>query len=73
MIVPRMTKEPIRIAIGYRLYDMFCVDCNAVLMTEDEHLQQVQCDKCGRMFAYRLPQEKEEACLQYAMTNPQMQ
>ncbi len=69
----RMKKQSIRVAIGYRLYELFCLECNAVLMTENEHLQELQCDKCGRMYGYRMHPEMESACLQMMMEKPQIQ
>ncbi len=70
----RMKKDAIRLIIGHqRLYELFCVDCNAVLMTECSNLQALECDKCGRMYGYRLPKEVESACFQIAMTNPTIQ
>ena len=69
----RMIKDGIRVAIGYRLYALFCLECNAVLMSEDKHCQTLECSKCHRMYGYRLHPEMEQACLQMMMEKPQIQ
>jgi phage FluMu protein Com len=51
----------IRISIGLRLYELFCADCNRVLIEEDSHLMRLQCTECKRIYAYRLSPEQEES------------
>ena len=56
----RLAGGEIRIAIGLRLYEMFCADCNRVLIEEDHHLMRLQCTECKRIYAFRLQPEEEE-------------
>ena len=56
----RLLGEKIRVAIGYRLYELFCADCNRVLIEEDSHLMRLQCKECKRIYAYRLHPEAEQ-------------
>ncbi len=73
MTHPRMKKQPLIFSIGYRLYELFCVDCSEPLMSECEHLQQLQCGKCSRMYAYRMHPQKEQACLEMMIGQPPIQ
>ena len=63
----RLLGEEIRVAIGYRLYALFCADCNRVLIEEDPHLMRLQCKECKRIYAYRLHPEKEEYIIRSSM------
>lgn len=56
----RLAGGEIRIAVGFRLYELFCADCNRVLIEEDSHLLRLQCKECKRIYAYRLHPEQEE-------------
>jgi phage FluMu protein Com len=56
----RLSGEEIRIAVGLRLYELFCADCNRVLIEEDSQQLRLQCKECKRIYAYRLHPEKEE-------------
>ena len=56
----RLSGGEIRIAVGLRLYEMFCADCNRVLIEEDQRLMRLQCIECKRIYAYRLQPEEEE-------------
>ena len=56
----RLTGGEIRIAVGLRLYELFCADCNRVLIEEDSHLLRLQCQECKRIYAYRLHPDQEE-------------
>jgi len=57
----RFLAGEIRISIGLRLYELFCADCNRVLIEEDSHLMRLQCTKCKRIYAYRLSPDQEES------------
>lgn len=50
----------IRIAVGLRLYELFCADCNRVLIEEDSQQMRLQCTECKRIYAYRLPRDQED-------------
>jgi phage FluMu protein Com len=50
----------IRIAVGLRLYELFCADCNRVLIEEDSQQMRLQCKICKRIYAYRLRPDQEE-------------
>ena len=54
----------IRIAIGLRLYELFCGDCNRVLIEEDSRHMRLQCKQCKRVYAYRLRPDEEEYIFQ---------
>ena len=56
----RLLGSEVRIAVGLRLYELFCADCNRVLIEEDSHLMRLQCKECKRIYAYRLNPEQEE-------------
>jgi len=56
----RLLGGEIRIAVGLRLYELFCADCNRVLIEEDSHLMRLQCSECKRIYAYRLSPDQEE-------------
>ena len=56
----RLDGEEIRVAIGYRIYELFCADCNRVLIEEDSKLMRLQCSKCKRIYAFRLHPEQED-------------
>ena len=56
----RLSGSEVRIAVGLRLYELFCADCNRVLIEEDSHLMRLQCKECKRIYAYRLNPEQEE-------------
>ncbi|MCG6983204.1 MAG: hypothetical protein LJE88_17520 [Deltaproteobacteria bacterium] len=57
----RFSGGEIRISIGLRLYELFCADCNRVLIEEDSHLMRLQCKECKRIYAYRLSPDQEES------------
>ena len=50
----------IRISIGLRLYELFCADCNRVLIEEDSKQMRLRCKECKRIYAYRLHPDEEE-------------
>ncbi len=54
----------IRIAVGLRLYELFCADCNRVLIEEDSQQMRLQCTECKRIYAYRLPRDQEDYIFQ---------
>ena len=56
----RLLGSEVRIAVGLRLYELFCADCNRVLIEEDSHLMRLQCKQCKRIYAYRLQPEQED-------------
>ena len=56
----RLSGEEIRIAVGLRLYELFCADCNRVLIEEDSQQMRLQCKECKRIYAYRLRPDEEE-------------
>ena len=56
----RLSGEEIRIAVGLRLYELFCADCNRVLIEEDSQQMRLQCKECKRIYAYRLHPDEEE-------------
>ena len=56
----RLSGEEIRIAVGLRLYELFCADCNRVLIEEDSQQMRLQCKACKRIYAYRLHPDEEE-------------
>ena len=56
----RLSGSEVRIAVGLRLYELFCADCNRVLIEEDSHLMRLHCTECKRIYAYRLNPEQEE-------------
>jgi phage FluMu protein Com len=60
----RLSGGEIRIEVGMRLYELFCADCNRVLIEEDSHLMRLQCTECKRIYAYRLHPEEEEYIFQ---------
>ena len=60
----RLLGSEVRIAVGLRLYELFCADCNRVLIEEDSHLMRLQCKECKRIYAYRLQPEQEEFILE---------
>ena len=60
----RLSGGEIRIAVGLRLYELFCADCNRVLIEEDSHLMRLRCTECKRIYAYRLHPEEEEYIFQ---------
>jgi phage FluMu protein Com len=60
----RLSGDQIRIAIGLRLYELFCADCNRILIEEDSHLMRLRCTECKRIYAYRLHPEEEEYIFQ---------
>ncbi len=60
----RLSGGEIRIAVGLRLYELFCADCNRVLIEEDQHLMRLQCIECKRIYAFRLQPEEEEYIFQ---------
>ena len=60
----RLSGGEIRISVGFRLYELFCADCNRVLIEEDSHLMRLQCRKCKRIYAYRLHPDQEEFVFQ---------
>lgn len=60
----RLSGGEIRISVGFRLYELFCADCNRVLIEEDSHLMRLQCSKCKRIYAYRLHPDQEEFVFQ---------
>ena len=60
----RLSGGEIRIEVGLRLYELFCADCNRVLIEEDSHLMRLQCTECKRIYAYRLRPEEEEYIFQ---------
>ena len=73
MTTPRMTKQSIRVMIGFRLYELFCPECHTALTSEDENLQQLECDNCHKMYGYRLHPEVEQACFELTTTEIQLQ
>jgi len=58
---PRFLGGEVRISIGLRLYELFCVDCNRVLIEEDSHLMRLHCTERKRIYAYRLSPDQEES------------
>jgi phage FluMu protein Com len=60
----RLSGGEIRIEVGFRLYELFCADCNRVLIEEDPQLMRLQCTECKRIYAYRLHPEEEEYIFQ---------
>ena len=58
---PRFLEGEVRIAVGLRLYELFCADCNRVLIEEDAQFMRLQCTECKRIYAYRLSPEQEES------------
>jgi len=60
----RLSGGEIRIAVGLRLYELFCADCNRVLIEEDSHLMRLQCTECKRIYAYRLHPDQEDYVFQ---------
>jgi len=60
----RLSGEEIRIAVGLRLYELFCADCNRVLIEEDSRLMRLQCTECKRIYAYRLHPDQEDYVFQ---------
>ena len=56
----RLQEDKIRIAFGLRIYELFCADCNGVLMEEDSQLMRLRCKDCKRIYAYRLHPEQEQ-------------
>ena len=56
----RLLGDEIRVAIGYRIYELFCADCNRVLIEEDQQLMRLQCKECKRVYAFRLHPEREQ-------------
>jgi phage FluMu protein Com len=60
----RLSGGEIRIAIGLRLYELFCADCNRVLIEEDSHLMRLRCTECKRIYAYRLHPDQEDYIFQ---------
>jgi phage FluMu protein Com len=58
---PRFLGGEVRISIGLRLYELFCADCNRVLIEEDSRLMRLQCTECKRIYAYRLSPDQEES------------
>lgn len=60
----RLLGGEVRIAVGLRLYELFCADCNRVLIEEDSHLMRLQCKECKRIYAYRLHPDQEEFIFQ---------
>jgi phage FluMu protein Com len=60
----RLSGDEIRIAVGYRLYELFCADCNRVLIEEDSQLMRLQCKECKRIYAFRLQPEEEKFIFQ---------
>ncbi len=63
-MTPRMTGDKIRVQIDLRLYELFCADCNRVLIEEDSQLMRLQCAECKRIYAFRLQPEEEEYIFQ---------
>jgi len=59
--------DEIRIAVGFRLYILFCADCNRTFMAEDERLQRLECPQCNRLYAYRMRPEEEKAIIELSM------
>jgi phage FluMu protein Com len=62
----RLSGDEIRIAVGYRIYELFCGDCNRVLIEEDSHLMRLRCKECKRIYAYRLHPEEEKFIFHYS-------
>ena len=62
----RLAGDEILIAIGCRLYEAFCSNCNRVLIEEDSHCMRLQCQSCKKIFAYRVDQEKERAIFEFS-------
>ncbi len=60
----RLSGGEIRIAVGLRLYELFCGDCNRVLIEEDSRQMRLQCKECKRVYAYRLHPDEEEYIFQ---------
>ena len=56
----RLLGNEVRIAVGLRIYELFCADCNRVLIEEDSNLMRLQCKKCKRIYAFRLQPEQED-------------
>ena len=56
----RLAASEVRVAVGFRIYELFCADCNRVLIEEDSQLMRLQCTECKRIYAYRLHPEEEE-------------
>ena len=69
----RLSGGEIRIAVGLRLYELFCADCNRVLIEEDQHLMRLQCIECKRIYAYRLQPEEEEYIFQASVRKVSIQ
>ncbi len=60
----RLLGDEIRVAVGYRIYEIFCADCNRVLIEEDSQLMRLQCKECKRIYAFRLLPEEEQFIFQ---------
>ena len=69
----RLAGEGILIGVGCRLYELFCIKCNRVLMEEDSHFMRVQCQTCKQIYAYRADPGKEKAIFEFSQAKATIQ